>query len=98
MLFPKKANIKGTSIDLNPILDRRAISAEQAAEIAKGDKGAAAVLSCDGKAVDQSNLRFVYSGINKSFKLYSSTSEFPTEPGRYTVTVMTVTATIRHHP
>lgn len=85
-----KANIKGTSIDLNPILDRRVISAAQAAEIAAGGNSAVAVLSCDGQAVDQSNLRFVYSGITKSFKLYTGTSEFPTEPGRYTVTVMTV--------
>ncbi len=85
-----KMRVTGTSIDLNPILDRRVISAGQAAEIANGDKGAVAVLSCDGQAVDQSNLRFVYSGITKSFKLYTGTSEFPTEPGRYTVTVMTV--------
>lgn len=85
-----KANIKGTSIDLNPILDRRVISAGQAAEIANGDKGAVAVLSCDGETVDQSNLRFVYSGITNKLKLYTSTSEFPTDPGRYTVTVMTV--------
>ncbi len=85
-----KANIKGTSIDLTPVLDRRVISAGQAAEIAKGGKSAVAVLSCDGETVDQSNLRFVYSGITNKLKLYTSTSEFPTDPGRYTVTVMTV--------
>lgn len=85
-----KANIKGTSIDLTPVLDRKVISAGQAAEIAAGGNSAVAVLSCDGETVDQSNLRFVYSGITNKLKLYTSTSEFPTDPGRYTVTVMTV--------
>ncbi len=85
-----KANINGTSIDLTTVLDRKVISAEQAAEIAVGGNSAVAVLSCDGETVDQSNLRFVYSGITNKLKLYTSTSEFPTAPGRYTVTVMTV--------
>ncbi len=85
-----KMRVTGTSIDLTTVLDRKVISAEQAAEIAVGGNSAVAVLSCDGETVDQSNLRFVYSGITNKLKLYTSTSEFPTAPGRYTVTVMTV--------
>lgn len=81
----------GMKIDLNEILSRRVISADQASILASGEKGAVATLSCyNGEDVDQANLHYLYSGVTKSLKPYSSTTEFPTEPGRYTVTVVTL--------
>lgn len=85
-----KMRTKDIKIDLNEILSRRIISTEQASIIASGEKGAVATLRYNGQDVDQANLHYLYSGITKGFKLYSSTTEFPTEPGRYTVTVVTL--------
>ena len=48
----------------------------------------AAVLQMNGKAVsDQSSVHFLYSGFTSKWKAYSST-EAPTEPGRYVMTAV----------
>lgn len=80
----------GMKIDLNEILSRRVISADQASILASGEKGVVATLRYNGQDVDQANLHYLYSGVTKSLKPYSRTTEFPTEPGRYTVTVVTL--------
>ena len=85
-----KMHAKDMKIDLNEMLSRRVISTEQANILASGEKGAVATLRYNGQDVDQANLHYLYSGVTKSLKPYSSTTEFPTEPGRYTVTVVTL--------
>lgn len=50
-----------------------------------------AYLTVDGVAVkDASNIHYLYSGFTSKWKPYSSTTEHPTEPGRYVVTVVTI--------
>ncbi len=50
-----------------------------------------AYLTVDGAAVeDTSNIHYLYSGFTSKWKPYSSTTEHPTEPGRYVVTVVTI--------
>lgn len=47
-----------------------------------------ATLTCDGEAVeDQSSVQYLYSGMTSKWRIYSSTTTPPTEPGRYVVTV-----------
>ena len=48
-----------------------------------------AELQMNGKAVpDQSSVRVLYSGFTSKWKVYSSTTTPPTEPGRYVMTVV----------
>ena len=49
-----------------------------------------ALNSAAGSSIRQSNVHYLYSGIISSFRIYSSTTTAPTEPGRYTVTVVTL--------
>lgn len=47
-----------------------------------------AILTYDGLPVDdQSSVHYLYSGFTSSWRIYSSTTTPPTEPGRYVVTV-----------
>ena len=49
----------------------------------------AAELRVDDKAVgDQSSVHVLYSGLTSKWKVYSSTTTAPTEPGRYVMTVV----------
>ena len=49
----------------------------------------AAELQMNGKAVpDQSSVQVLYSGFTSKWKVYSSTTTPPTEPGRYVMTVV----------
>jgi len=63
-----------------------------AAEAAGGGFGAhpeAVTLEIGGAAVaDQSSVSVLYSGFTSKWKVYSSTTTPPTEPGRYTMTVV----------
>lgn len=50
-----------------------------------------ATLSHDGDVtIDQSNVHYLYSGFTSKWRVYSSTTTPPTEPGRYTMTVVTL--------
>ena len=50
-----------------------------------------AYLTVDGVTVkDTSSIHYLYSGFSSKWKPYSSTTEHPTEPGRYVVTVVTI--------
>lgn len=49
-----------------------------------------ALNSAAGSSINQSNIHYLYSGITSSFRIYSSTTTAPTEPHRYTVTVVTL--------
>ena len=58
-----------------------------AAEAQNTDFGAS--LKINGVAVeDQSSVHVLYSGLTSKWKVYSSTTTPPTEPGRYTMTVV----------
>ena len=50
-----------------------------------------ATLSCNGDVtVSQDNVHYLYSGFTSKWRVYSSTTTPPTEPGRYVVTVVTL--------
>ena len=40
--------------------------------------------------ISQSSVHYLYSGFTSKWKPYSSTTKAPTEPGRYTMTVVTL--------
>lgn len=78
---------KDMKISLNENL-ARTITVSQAKALA--ESGAVATLNHSGSAdgIDQTALHYLYSGVQKNLKPYSSTTSFPTEPGRYVVTVV----------
>lgn len=78
---------KDMKINLNEGLTRT-ITVSQAKALA--ESGAVATLNHSGSAdgIDQTALHYLYSGVQKNLKPYSSTKNFPTEPGRYVVTVV----------
>lgn len=81
-----KKHYSGVKLDWNQNFTNGKISA---ADAAKFDFGA--TLSYNGKQVeDQSSVHYLYSGFTSRWKLYSSTTTPPTEPGRYVVTVVTL--------
>ena len=48
-------------------------------------------LSCNGDVtVSQDNVHYLYSGFTSKWRVYSSTTTPPTEPGRYVMTVVTL--------
>lgn len=50
-----------------------------------------ATLSKDGDpTIDQSSVHYLYSGFTSKWRPYSSTTKAPTEPGRYSMTVVTL--------
>ena len=82
-----KMRVSGMKIVMNDNFSKKMTSAE--AQALK-DSGAVATLQYNGEAVDNPNIHYLYSGIQSNFKPYSSTTEFPTAPGRYVVTVVTL--------
>lgn len=79
-------NVKNVKIVMNEKFSSK-MDAATAAEVAK----APASLQHNGVTVkDQSSLHYLYTGIQSNLKPYQSTTEFPTEPGRYVVTVVTL--------
>ena len=82
-----KMRVSGMKIVMNDSFSKKMTSEE--AQALK-DSGAVATLQYNGEAVDNPNIHYLYSGIQSNFKPYSSTTEFPTAPGRYVVTVVTL--------
>ena len=79
-------NVKNVKIVMNENFDKK-MTVETAKEVAK----APALLQHNGVTVkDQSSLHYLYTGIQSNLKPYQSTTDFPTEPGRYVVTVVTL--------
>ncbi|MBS1403298.1 MAG: hypothetical protein HPZ79_10005 [Oscillospiraceae bacterium] len=58
------------------------------AQAAAADFGAH--VTYNGEPVVSDNVHYLYSGITSNWRIYSSTTTAPTEPGRYTVTVVTL--------
>lgn len=81
-----KMHSKGVKLNWNQSFTNGKISA---ADVADFDFGV--TLSCDGDvSIDQSNVHYLYSGFTSKWRVYSSTTTPPTEPGRYVVTVVTL--------
>lgn len=82
-----RMRLKGVNLTWNEEMpDNGKLTVEEAASFDFG-----ATLSYDGDVtIEQSNVKYVYSGFTSRWKAYSSTTTPPTEPGRYSVTVVTV--------
>lgn len=80
-----RMNLKGVKLTWNQDLGKQ-ISAAEAKAFDFG-----ATLSFDGDVtISQSSVHYLYSGFTSKWKPYSSTTKAPTEPGRYTMTVVTL--------
>ena len=78
-----KMRLSGANLTWNKAISGGNLTAEEAKTFDFG-----ATLSYDGDpTVDQSGVHYLYSGFTSKWKIYSSTTTPPTEPGRYVVTV-----------
>ena len=78
-----KMRFSGPKLTWNQEISGGKLTAEQAKNFDFG-----ATLSYNGDTtVDQSGVHYLYSGFTSKWKIYSSTTTPPTEPGRYVVTV-----------
>lgn len=85
MLLVKK-HYSGVKLQWNQTIPNGKISVADAADFDFG-----ATLSYDGnRNISQSNVKYLYSGFTSKWKVYSSTTTPPTEPGRYVMTVVTL--------
>lgn len=57
-----------------------------------------ATVTCNGKAVSDENVHYLYTGVQSNLKPYSSTTKAPTEPGVYTMTVVTIGGNYKASP
>ncbi len=81
-----KMRLSGSKLTWNSEIPGGKLTAEQAASFDFG-----ATLSYDGDVtVSQENVHYLYSGFTSNWKVYSSTTTTPTQPGRYVVTVVTL--------
>ena len=78
-----KMRTSGSRLTWNQSISNGKLTAEQAKTFDFG-----ATLSYNGDVtVDQSSVHYLYSGFTSKWRIYSSTTTPPTEPGRYVVTV-----------
>ena len=78
-----RMRLSGSNLTWNMDIPGGKLTAEEAKTFDFG-----ATLSYDGLPVDdQSSVHYLYSGFTSSWRIYSSTTTPPTEPGRYVVTV-----------
>lgn len=81
-----KMRTSGVRLTWNQEIPGGKLTAEQAKTFDFG-----VMLSHNGDVtISQSNVHFLYSGFTSSWKIYSSTTTPPTEPGSYIVTVVTL--------
>ena len=82
-----RMRLKGVNLTWNQEMpENNKLTVEQAAAF-----DFKATLSYDGDVtVSQSNVKYIYTGFTSKWKRYSSTTTPPAEPGRYSVTVVTV--------
>ena len=57
-----------------------------------------ATVTYNGKAVSDENVHYLYTGVQSNLKPYSSTTTAPTEPGVYTMTVVTIGGNYKASP
>lgn len=81
-----KMRASGIKLMWNETIENGKMTVDQAANFDFN-----ATLTYNGEALkDQSNIHYLYTGVTSKFRLYSSTTTPPTEPGRYVVTVVTL--------
>lgn len=78
-----KQHVKGVKLIWNQKLTK--ISKEEAQNF-----DFKATVTYNGKAVSNENVHYLYTGVQSNLKPYSSTTTAPTEPGVYTMTVVTL--------
>ncbi len=78
-----KMRYRQTALQFNQQFESRHLTVDQAKEFDFN-----ATLSYQGVAVDQSSVHYLYSGFKRNGRVYSSTTEAPTEPGYYVQTVV----------
>ena len=78
-----KQHVKGVKLIWNQKLTK--ISKEEAQNF-----DFKATVTYNGKAVSDENVHYLYTGVQSNLKPYSSTTTAPTEPGVYTMTVVTI--------
>lgn len=80
-----KQHVKGVKLTWNQKFTKGKISKEDAQNF-----DFKATLTYNGEAVSDENVHYLYTGVQSNLKPYSSTTTAPTEPGVYTMTVVTV--------
>ena len=81
-----KMRAEGVKLNWNQEIPNGKLTAEEAKSFDFG-----VTLTSNGNSdIDQSNVHYLYTGFTSKWKLYSSTTTAPTEPGRYVVTVVTL--------
>lgn len=81
-----KMRLSGAKLTWNQEISGGKLTAEEAKNF-----DFSATLSYDGDVtVSQENVHYLYSGLTSKWRIYSSTTTPPTEPGRYIVTVVTL--------
>ena len=81
-----KMHSKGVKLNWNQTISGGKMTQEEAQEFDFG-----VTLSYNGDTtIAQDNIHFLYTGFTSKFKPYTSTTKAPTEPGLYTVTVVTL--------
>ena len=86
-----KQHVKGVKLVWNQKLTK--ISKEEAQNF-----DFKATVTCNGKAVSDENVHYLYTGVQSNLKPYSSTTTAPTEPGVYTMTVVTIGGNYKASP
>ena len=80
-----KMRLSGVKLTWNQSLGSKISAAE-----AKGFDFGATLSSNGDVTIGQGSVHYLYSGFTSKWKVYSSTTTPPTEPGRYTMTVVTL--------
>ena len=81
-----KKHYSGVKLQWNQTIPNGKLTAEQAADF---DFGVTLMYNGD-PAAKQTNVHYLYSGFTSKWKVHSSTTTPPTEPGRYVMTVVTL--------
>lgn len=81
-----KMRLSGVNLTWNQEIQNGKLTAEEAKTFDFG-----ATLSYDGNtSISQESVSYLYSGFTSKWRVYSSTTTPPTEPGRYVMTVVTL--------
>lgn len=80
-----KQHVKGVKLIWNQKFTKGKISKEDAQNF-----DFKATVTYNGAAVSDENVHYLYTGVQSNLKPYSSTTTAPTEPGVYTMTVVTL--------
>lgn len=88
-----KQHVKGVKLMWNQKFTKGKISKEEAQNF-----DFKATVTYNGEAVSDENVHYLYTGVQSNLKPYSSTTTAPTEPGVYTMTVVTIGGNYKASP